>query len=224
MKNHLKIYSKLVVAVAVAINTVLFSSNVCEAQNAEHRYDNLDDMSFLEMLHSVDTEKVSSLIQKFQMKEASGQLLKQTRFGQKGKGKVELYRNKEVILVTIPAEELFAPNETSLLSKADGYLAPFKRYLKNPDMYRVLLVMHTDNTGSEAYRDKLTIDRVDAVFDWFENSGADTSYMFSYALSDDIPLKPNTSIANRRENRRLEIYLVPGEKMVEQAKRGSIAF
>lgn len=202
-----------------------FNCSAQEAGNpANDRIISLDDLSFLEMLNSVPTDKSSELIKKFQYKEATGQLMKNTRFGPKGKGKVELYNNKEVILVTIPAEELFAPNETKLLDKANNYLSVFKRYLKNPDTYRVLLVMHTDNTGSEEYRDKLTIDRVDAVFDWFENSGADTSYLFSYALSDDMPLNPNTSMDNRRMNRRLEIYLMPGEKMIEQAKRGNIAF
>lgn len=228
MKNRLKIFSKIILSGTLAVGCMsLFGAGVASAEEPEQqsdRYESLDDLSFLEMLHSVDTDKASSLIQKFQHKEATGQLLKNTRFGPKGKGKVELYRNKEVILATIPADELFAPNATELLAKADGYLAPFKRYLKSPDMYRVLLVMHTDNTGSEAYRDKLTIDRVNAVFDWFDGQGVDTSYLFSYALSDDIPLKPNTTLDNRRDNRRLEIYLVPGTKMVEQARRGSIAF
>lgn len=91
-------------------------------------------------------------------------------------------------------------------------------------MYRVMLVMHTDNTGSDAYRDQITIDRVNSVFDWFGNSGSDTRYLFSYALGDEMPLKPNDSMDNRDRNRRLEIYLVPGEKMVEQAKKGRISF
>lgn len=90
-------------------------------------------------------------------------------------------------------------------------------------MYRVMLVMHTDNTGSEPYREQLTVDRVNAVFDWFDNSGSDTRYLFSYALGDDMPLRPNDSMDNRDKNRRLEIYLVPGSKMVQQAQKGRIA-
>lgn len=91
-------------------------------------------------------------------------------------------------------------------------------------MYRVLLVMHTDNTGSEPYREIITNERADAVFDWFVESGADTKYLFNYALSDDMPLVENNSIQNRERNRRLEVYLVPGKKMLEQAKKGRIAF
>ena len=187
------------------------------------RIPELDEMNFIEMLNSVDPGNTSALIQKFQAKEGKNRLLN-GKYNPSGECKVEAFRNKEVLLITIPAHLLFDPNDTNLNSNADEYLTPIKRYLKEPDMFRVMLVMHTDNTGSEEYRDKITMDRVNSVFDWFENSGADTSYLFSYALGDEMPLKPNDSMNNRRMNRRLEIYLVPGSKMVEQAKKGRIAF
>lgn len=187
------------------------------------RVPELDEMNFIEMLNSVDPGNTSALIQKFQAKEGKNRLLN-GKYNPSGECKVEAFRNKEVLLITIPAHLLFDPNDTNLNSNADEYLTPIKRYLKEPDMFRVMLVMHTDNTGSEEYRDKITMDRVNSVFDWFENSGADTSYLFSYALGDEMPLKPNDSMNNRRMNRRLEIYLVPGSKMVEQAKKGRIAF
>ena len=187
------------------------------------RIHELDEMNFIEMLNSVDPGNTSALIQKFQAKEGKNRLLN-GKYNPSGECKVEAFRNKEVLLITIPAHLLFDPNDTNLNNNADEYLTPIKRYLKEPDMFRVMLVMHTDNTGSEEYRDKITMDRVNSVFDWFENSGADTSYLFSYALGDEMPLKPNDSMNNRRMNRRLEIYLVPGSKMVEQAKKGRIAF
>lgn len=96
--------------------------------------------------------------------------------------------------------------------------------MKEPDMFRVLLVMHTDNTGSTQYRDNITADRVDAVTSWFEDQGVDTSFTFSYAFGDEAPLVPNTSIENRDKNRRLEVYLMPGTKMLEDAKKGKIDF
>ena len=180
-------------------------------------------MDFIEMLNSVDPGSGSALIQKFQAKEGKNRLLN-GKYNPSGECKVEAFRNKEVLLITIPAHLLFDPNDTELKSGAGEYLAPIKRYLKEPDMFRVMLVMHTDNTGSDEYRDRLTVERVNSVFDWFEDSGANTKYLFSYALGDEMPLKPNDSMENRRQNRRLEIYLIPGKKMVEQAKKGRIAF
>lgn len=185
--------------------------------------DELANMTFIEMVNSVELGKQSELIQKFQKREAQSKLMN-GKYNPKGECTVETFRNREVLLLTIPAHLLFAPNSTELKQSAAEYLQPIRRYLKDPDMYRVMLVMHTDNTGSEEYRDRLTLQRVDAVYDWFENSGSDTRYLFPFAMGDELPLEENTSMENRDRNRRLEIYLVPGTKMLEQAKKGRIAF
>lgn len=187
----------------------------------------LEDLTFTQMLKSVDLSnepKAAELIRKFQDLEARQKLMNGPLSPKKGLCTIEAFRKKEVLLITIPAETLFAPNSTELSPEASKLLTPIKRYMKDPDMFRVLLVMHTDNTGSEAYREKITEERVDAVTDWFDESGADTSYTFSYAFGDDNPLVPNTSMENRAKNRRLEIYLMPGEKMLTEAKKGKIDF
>lgn len=192
-------------------------------KEGEERIQALDDMDFIEMLNSVEVGKASELIQKFQSKEGQTRLLN-GKYNPKGECTVEAYRNKEVLLITVPAHLLFEPNKTALRPGASDYLQPIRRYLKDPDSFRVMLVMHTDNTGSEEYREEITADRVNSVFDWFENTGSDTRYLFSYALADSMPLVPNNSMDNRQKNRRLEIYLVPGTRLVEQAKKGRITF
>lgn len=229
MKSRLKILYKTAFCLALfagGVTPCYAVEAVKETQGSQKtdgRIAELDELDFIEMLNSVETGTTSGLIQKFQTKEGKTRLLN-GKYNPKGECTVEAYRNKEVLLITIPAHLLFGPNSTELKKGASDYLAPIRRYLKDPDMYRVILVMHTDNTGSEPYREQLTADRVNAVFDWYDNSGSDTRYLFSYALGDDMPLKPNDSMDNREKNRRLEIYLVPGKKMVEQAKKGRISF
>lgn len=230
MKNLLKIsYRFLAAATIIASLTFMPGQDVAAKEtpkqeaNASERIEALDNLSFIEMLNSVDVGNTSALIQKFQTKEGKNRLLN-GKFNPKGECTVEAYRNKEVLLITIPTHLLFDPNMTELKNGASDYLAPIRRYLKDPDMYRVMIVMHTDNTGSEPYREQITADRVNTVFDWFDNSGSDTRYLFSYALGDDMPLRPNNSMDNRDKNRRLEIYLIPGKKMVDQAKKGRISF
>lgn len=186
--------------------------------------ENLDDMSFAEIVNSVELGKQTELVQKFQDREAKNVLLKNKNLSEQSGCTIDAVRNREVIVVTIPAHLLFGPNQTDLLESAGKYLEPFKRYLKEPDMYRVLTVMHTDNTGSEEYREQITIDRAQAVADWFEENATDTKFLFPFAMADDIPLVPNDSFTNRDRNRRLEIYLVPGTVMLEKAKKGRIAF
>lgn len=219
MRNQLKTYFR-----HFLLASLLLPASVSVAQNKLERIDALDEMSFSEMINSVDLDaKSADLIRKFQEKEGRNRLYNK-EYNAKNSSMVETYRNKEVLLVTIPASKLFAPNEVEVRKDAYALLAPLKRYLKDPDMYRVLLVMHTDNTGSEKYREHITEQRSTALFDWFVKEGCDTRYPFSYAYGDDMPLEENNSLANREKNRRLEVYLVPGKKMLEQAKKGRIVF
>lgn len=208
----------LLVYIAVLTGLTCFNASAQE---------NLEDLSFTAMLKSVDLskeQKAAELIRKFQDIEARQKLMNGPLSPKHGTCNIEAFRKKEVILITIPANLLFAPNSSELMEEASKYLKPIKRYMKDPDMFRVLLVMHTDNTGSPMYRDNITADRADAVIGWFDDQGADTSYTFSYAFADEAPLVPNTSFENRAKNRRLEIYLMPGEKMLQEAKKGKIDF
>lgn len=217
MRNRLKTWVKgavLTTVLALGCNTAYAAKVVPE--------ENLDTLSFIEMINSVELGDQSEFIQQFQNKEARTRLL--SKFNGNDGCSVENFRNKEVILITIPARLLFAPNETLLNDKASEYLSPFKRYLKQPDTYRVLLVMHTDNTGSEQYRDDITEERVESIFEYFEQAGSNTSYLFPYAMGDEMPIYENDSWKNRDANRRLEIYLMPGNRMLEMAKKGRIEF
>ena len=157
--------------------------------------------------------KLKDAVQDFQYKQAV-ELIKQNY-------EVELTRDNEVIIVTIPADRLFASNDTVLAATGPAALKPMLRYLKNPGFYKLLLVMHSDDTGSKAYTVRLTRSRVNAVYDWFDANG-DVDYIVPYALGSNDPLNANDSMEKRRKNRRLEIYIVPNDVMLEQAKRGAI--
>lgn len=231
MKNIIKN-----VSIAACLGIALMGYMEVNAQNAKtfasdnHRTTvsadevDLDEIDFIGMVNSVPLdEKSAALIRKFQEKEGRERLYNKA-YNSKNGCTVETYRNKEVLLVTIPASELFAPNDTVLRPTAAKLLSPLKRYLNEPDMYRVLLVMHTDNTGSAEYRDLITEKRGLAVFEWFEDAGLNTDYLFPFAFGDDMPLVENNTMSNREKNRRLEVYLVPGTKMLEQAKKGRISF
>ncbi len=230
MRNRSKTFFKLLLIASLlaapflGVEAQAQKQKQITVQSENVRDDNLDDMSFVEMINSVEIDgKSADLIRKFQDKEGRNRLHNREYNSTNG-CTVETYRNKEVLLVTIPASKLFMPNETTLRQGAGALLSPIKRYLKDPDMYRVLMVMHTDNTGSEAYRDNITEERAEAVFDWFRDQHVNTKYLFPYAYGDEMPLVENNTMENRSRNRRLEIYLMPGRRMVEQAQKGRIVF
>ncbi len=134
---------------------------------------------------------------------------------------VEIMRDDEVIVITIPASQLFEPNDTVLSKLGEAQLKPFLRMIKNPGFYKMLLVMHSDNTGSSEYTLNLSRQRVNAIFDWFDENGS-VDYVVPYALGETDPIVDNNSVENRKRNRRLEIFLVPEKTMLQQAKKGVI--
>ena len=137
---------------------------------------------------------------------------------------IETTRNGEVILATIAASDLFLPNDTVLRPSASKILRQYTPFLKEPDFYRMLILMHSDDTGSETYTNRLTMTRVMAVLDWFKKESVCSDYIIPYAMGADDPLPntPNNSFDNRDKNRRLEIYLVPGKAMIKKSSRGQL--
>lgn len=173
------------------------------------------DLSLEDNLYTPEITKNNSVVSEFQLKEARE--LKKKGYN------VELMRDGEVIIVTLLAGQLFAPNDTTLNDVGKLSLRPLLKYLATPDMYKMILVMHTDNTGSETYTKELSKARVDAIFSWIEDN-ASADYVVPYAVGADEPLYTNNSVENRRLNRRLEIYLVPGNIMAKQAMTGKLNF
>lgn len=127
-------------------------------------------------------------------------------------------RNQEVIIITIAADQLFDTNSNTLSREGEKLLKPYTAFLRTPDYYRMALAMYHDNNGSPSYCKKVTDERMQSIYDWFvDNANSQHLSAFSFGSSD--PIKPNNSMRNRRLNRRLEIYLIPGSTMIEQAKK-----
>ena len=133
---------------------------------------------------------------------------------------VDMLRDDEVMLITIPTDELFLPNDTTLMPSAGNELKHFLPYFRTPGKFKVILAVHSDDTGSEPYLYSLTEKRVLALYDYFDAHAAQTENLMGYPLGPSEPLKPNTSIASRGANRRVEIFIVPGPVLVSEAKSG----
>ncbi len=129
---------------------------------------------------------------------------------------VELMRNREVIVIIVGAESLFAQNGVTLTDAGKKKLTPVLDYIANPDMYKVVLAMYSDDTGSEYYRRSLSEDRAESVLYWFCSKSPNDNIV-AYGLGSENPLYPNNSIVNRAKNRRLEILLIPNNGLIAQA-------
>lgn len=132
---------------------------------------------------------------------------------------VKSTRNGEVLIVTIPTDKLFAPNDTVILEAYAGkLLEPFCAYFKTPGRYKLLLAVHTDDTGKSSYTEKLAIDRVMSVWGWFDRQIENREQLQGFGVGSVDPLAPNISRENRAANRRLEIFIVPGEELIKNVR------
>ncbi|MDE7410658.1 MAG: OmpA family protein [Paramuribaculum sp.] len=136
---------------------------------------------------------------------------------------VDIMRESDVIAVTIPSDELFLPNDTLLDRNADKYLSKLIPLMKDPYMYKVLVSVHSDDTGSNEYLSTLTDLRQNSIYEWLLNqidNGklSEDLVIIPFAMGNSEYLMDNDTRENRRENRRVEFYFIPGPKLMEMAR------
>lgn len=136
--------------------------------------------------------------------------------------RVDLTRGGEVLIVTYPSEELFNPNDTLLSRYADKALQAILPLMKDPYMYKVMFAVNSDDTGSESYRDNLTEARQYSIYDWFfrnfdNGKIPEDIVVIPQGLGSTRPLPGIDFLTrdNRRKNRRVEFYFIPGPKLIE---------
>ncbi len=133
--------------------------------------------------------------------------------------KVETMRKGEIVIATIPTDKLFEPNDTALSKSAASLLKPFLPYFRVPGKFKVILALHTDDSGSDTYLSSLSEKRIVSLYDYFDSNASDTESLTGYPMAANEPLKDNNSRSNRAENRRLEIYIVPDKVLIEEMKK-----
>ena len=83
----------------------------------------------------------------------------------------------------------------------------------------VLVVGHTDSAGAEAYNMTLSENRAYAVTNYFTDAkGLNSSRFTTNWFGETTPVADNSTAEGRAKNRRVNIAIVPNEKMVEDAK------
>lgn len=128
---------------------------------------------------------------------------------------VEMMRDDEVVIVTIPSDRLFLPNDTLLTPEATSILAPLvAEVTPDPLRYKLLYTVHTDNTGSEFYNNLLSQQRNNSIYDWLLPQVSDELIIIPYEMGDTDPVESNDSRLGRAANRRIEFYFVPGPSLI----------
>ena len=129
---------------------------------------------------------------------------------------VEMMRHREVIVVIIPTNRLFNFGSAEISPKGERRLREVVPYLGDNGFYRVVVAGYTDNTGSPAYCLRRSGEQAVAIADRLRQLTG-SSDIVEFGMGNESPLLPNNTLDNRAINRRIEILLVPGNGLMEQA-------
>lgn len=119
---------------------------------------------------------------------------------------VEVARTEDNQLrVQVPSDISFALNSASIDPRLRPVLDAFAQGLEPNTLVRI--VGHTDNTGSDAINDPLSLRRAESVRSYLQDRGVSGQRIEVAGRGSREPLVSNDSEANRARNRRVEIFL-----------------
>jgi outer membrane protein OmpA-like peptidoglycan-associated protein len=131
----------------------------------------------------------------------------------------EVSRVGEGIAVTFKEKVLFAFDQSNLNTTSQQSLNKLDDVLnKYPDT-DIEIIGHTDDKGSASYNQGLSERRAASVADYLKAHGITTSRITTRGMGETDPKVPNTSDANRAENRRVEFVITANQKMKDAAKQ-----
>ena len=121
-------------------------------------------------------------------------------------------RDAQVLAVTFKSDVLFDVNSYAL--KPGGYdeLQRVSQVLNNYPQTNILISGHTDSTGSEAYNQKLSERRAEAVKNQLAGYGVSPMRLTTIGYGEGKPIASNVTESGRQLNRRVAITITPQQQ------------
>ena len=90
-------------------------------------------------------------------------------------------------------------------------------FIEYPDT-NILVVGHTDSTGDDNYNMELSKNRAYAVTNYLTGKGLNSTRFTTNWFGETQPMHDNSTAEGRAKNRRVNVAILPNEKMIEEAK------
>ncbi|MFN3738241.1 OmpA family protein [Hydrogenophaga sp.] len=107
----------------------------------------------------------------------------------------------------VPADAGFASGRSTISPTLGGVLTKFAGTLQQNTVTQVTIIGHTDNTGSDAINNPLSVDRANATRDYLVARGVSAARFTTDGRGSREPIADNSTPAGRAANRRVEIYV-----------------
>jgi outer membrane protein OmpA-like peptidoglycan-associated protein len=124
----------------------------------------------------------------------------------------------EGIKITFSSGILFDVNKSDLKSQYQSELAELSKILNKYEDTNILLVGHTDSTGSEEYNLELSKRRAGSVANYLTTQNVNPARFTTDGYGESQPVATNDTDAGRAQNRRVEVAIWANEKLKKVAK------
>jgi outer membrane protein OmpA-like peptidoglycan-associated protein len=131
----------------------------------------------------------------------------------------DVERVGEGIAVTFESGVLFPYNSADVLPAGRENLRQLATSLRNYPGTTVLIVGHTDSSGSDEYNMGLSYRRAESARSFLAAQGIDASRVRVEGRGESEPIADNSTDAGRQQNRRVEIAIFASEEYREQILR-----
>jgi OOP family OmpA-OmpF porin len=110
--------------------------------------------------------------------------------------------------VTYAADAFFDFNKAVLKPEAKAKLDDLVAKTAGMNLEVIIAVGHTDSVGSDAYNQKLSVKRAEAVKAYLTGKGVEKNRVYTEGKGEKQPVADNKTAEGRAKNRRVEIEVV----------------
>ncbi len=132
----------------------------------------------------------------------------------------EVERVGESILVTFDSGIMFDVDSYALKASTRANLDKMAETMKQYDKTEIIVMGHTDNTGTDEYNQKLSENRAASVSRFLQQNGVISKRLTNKGFGENKPVSSNNTTSGRQQNRRVEIAIVASKALIESAKKG----
>ncbi len=110
--------------------------------------------------------------------------------------------------VTYAADTFFDFNKSVVMPAGKAKLDDLVSKVKGINLEVIIAVGHTDSVGSDAYNQKLSVRRAEAVKAYLVSKGIEKNRIYTEGKGEKQPVADNKTKEGRTKNRRVEIEVV----------------
>jgi len=112
------------------------------------------------------------------------------------------------VKVTFAADTFFDFDKAVLKPDGKAKMDELVSKLEGMNLEVIIAVGHTDSVGTDAYNQKLSVRRAEAVKAYLVSKGIEASRVYTEGKGEKQPIADNKTAAGRAKNRRVEIEVV----------------